>query len=145
MKHLHTFTQHLNESNESQSDRYKVTKSEFVNSVMDTVPLRSEPFTPDDMKLLDSICSLLLGPDTKSRKKMIEYKPDSSYDARFKINLYGLHNEWKTIWIGKNTNNTWSLSTSDRDSNPNDYSHYIFPSQAELILFMLDFEWAKIK
>ena len=143
MKHIQPYTEFINES---QLEPYNVGKGEFVTLVMDRVPERSEPFTAEEMKQLVALYNYL-DPDKQGEWA---HKQDSTYDRRFKITPNHDLSHHMGLWIGKNTDGTWSLQTSDQQGS---YAwkdeYYILPTLAELVALAASkfkpIEWDQIR
>jgi hypothetical protein len=145
MKHLHTFSHHINES---QSEPYKVGKREFVISVMNAVPQRSEPFTSEEGEKLHALYSYL---DPTGKGEWV-HKQNSTYDRRFKITDSINQTHRMSLWIGKNTDGTWSLQNAEVKEDAYSWTDafFIFPSMQDAIGFISakygpKIKWEKIK
>jgi hypothetical protein len=150
MRHIATYQNFLLE-NESQLEPNEVTLEQFETDVIEQVLCRSEGFTKLEEETLRVLFRYLDPEETGNLFKDSE----SRYDRRLKIVKMENPNIPSAIWIGKNTNGTWSMETNDIGNRETQASvilghrFYIFTDLKTLVWFMRTkfgpIEWIRVK
>ena len=145
MKHLHTFTQHLHES---QTDPNEITREFYYDLVRVEGQPFWEPLTPEEIQSIQSLY------DHINQRGVGSITPRQGLhdDKAVKIVLDDLREGYPIIRIGKKSQEAWTLNTQEEINNSLyvDSRFYLFPDLMSLMglvaaKFGPQVDWAEIK